>query len=105
MVQNQPAWPPREFLLDGARVRSHFLLGYLLLHFDAGRRCPSRRLLLAEQVQTILSVLGLREQLIVQLTLFSGMRPGEILALQWKHVAETHVQVVTVSLSLLRLQT
>src|SRR5215831_16885069 len=34
------------------------------------------------------------EQLIVQLALFSGMRPGEILALQWKHVAEDHVQVV-----------
>src|SRR5207237_333628 len=55
---------------------------------------PSRRVLSAEQVQTILSVLGLREQLIVQLALFSGMRPGEILALQWKHVAEDHVQVV-----------
>src|SRR5205823_10617238 len=38
---------------------------------------PSRRVLSAEQVQTILSVLGLREQLIVQLALFSGMRPGE----------------------------
>src|SRR5436853_5159940 len=55
---------------------------------------PSRRVLSADQVQTILSVLGLREQLIVQLALFSGMRPGEILALQWKHVAEDHVQVV-----------
>ena len=55
---------------------------------------PSRRVLTGEQVQTILSVLGLREQLIVQLALFSGMRPGEILALQWKHVAEDHIQVV-----------
>jgi len=36
----------------------------------------------------------LREKLIVQLALFSGMRPGEILALQWKHVGEDHVQVV-----------
>jgi len=42
----------------------------------------------------MLHVLPLREQLIVQLALFSGMRPGEILALQWKHVAEDHVQVV-----------
>jgi integrase len=55
---------------------------------------PSRRVLSGEQVQTILSVLGLREQLIVQLALLSGMRPGEILALQWKHVAEDHVRVV-----------
>ena len=55
---------------------------------------PSRRVLSGEQVQAILSVLGLREQLIVQLALFSGMRPGEILALQWKHVADDYVHVV-----------
>ena len=55
---------------------------------------PSRRVLSAEEVQTMLSVLGLREQLIVQLALFSGMRPGEILALQWKHVAEDHIRVL-----------
>jgi integrase len=42
----------------------------------------------------MLTVLDLREQLIVHLALFSGMRPGEILALQWKHVAEDHVSVV-----------
>jgi len=54
---------------------------------------PSRRILSPAQVQQILSVLGLREQLIVRLALFSGMRPGEILALQWKHVADDHVQV------------
>jgi integrase len=39
-------------------------------------------------------VLDLREQLIVRLALFSGMRPGEILALQWKHVADDHLEVV-----------
>src|SRR5262249_38755731 len=54
---------------------------------------PSRQVL-TPQVQIILSVLDLREQLIVQLALFSGMRPGEILALQWKHVAEDHLHVV-----------
>src|SRR3954462_3942699 len=55
---------------------------------------PSRRVLTGEQVQKMLNPLGLREQLIVQLALFSGMRPGEVLALQWKHVAEDHVRVV-----------
>jgi len=55
---------------------------------------PSRQVLTAEQVRRMLGPLDLREQLIVQLALFSGMRPGEILALQWKHVAENHVQVV-----------
>ena len=55
---------------------------------------PSRRILSPEQVQQILSALSLREQLLVRLALFSGMRPGEILALQWKHVHDDHVQVV-----------
>ena len=45
-------------------------------------------------VRVLLTVLDLREQLIVRLALFSGMRPGEILALQWKHVADDHVEVV-----------
>src|SRR5439155_4338993 len=55
---------------------------------------PSRRILSPEQVQQILSALSLREQLLVRLALFSGMRPGEILALQWTHVRDDHVQVV-----------
>jgi integrase len=55
---------------------------------------PCRQVLTAEQVRLLLDQLNLREQLIVQLALFSGMRPGEILALQWKHVADDHVQVV-----------
>ena len=55
---------------------------------------PSRRVLTPDQVQALLRVLDLREQLIVHLALFSGMRPGEILALQWKHVADDHIQVV-----------
>jgi integrase len=55
---------------------------------------PSRRMLSPAQIQQILAVLGVREQLIVRLALFSGMRPGEILALQWKSVADDHVEVV-----------
>src|SRR5262249_26852571 len=54
---------------------------------------PLRRILSPAQVQQMLSVLGLREQLIVRLALFSGMRPGEILALRWKHVGDDHVEV------------
>jgi integrase len=55
---------------------------------------PSRRVLSAEEVHRMLAALDRREQLIVHLALFSGMRPGEILALQWQHVAEDHVQVL-----------
>jgi integrase len=53
----------------------------------------SRRVLSPHDVQAMLHVLDRRAQLIVRLALFSGMRPGEILALQWKHVADDHVQV------------
>jgi integrase len=35
-------------------------------------------------------VLPLREQLFVRLAIFSGMRPGEIIGLQWKHVLERY---------------
>ena len=32
----------------------------------------------------------MREQLIVRLAIHSGMRPREIIALQWKHVPATY---------------
>lgn len=50
-------------------------------------------MLTAEQVQQILQVLGPREQLFVRFAIFSGMRPGEIIGLQWKHVHEDHVDI------------
>jgi integrase len=53
----------------------------------------SRNVLNAEQVQQILEVLDLREQLAVRLAIFSGMRPGEIIALQWKNVHDDHVAI------------
>jgi len=84
-------------------LRSIFRLavqdGYLssnpaeLLFTPAKVNKPSRRVLTGEHVQSILNALGLRERLIVQLALFSGMRPGEILALQWKHVEDDHLQI------------
>src|SRR6185295_13357756 len=50
----------------------------------------SRKVLTAEEVQRILAVLELREQVAVRLAIFAGMRPGEIIALQWKHMKENH---------------
>ena len=44
-------------------------------------------------MQQILKVLGPREQLLVRLAIFSGMRPGEIIGLQWKHVHDDHVDI------------
>lgn len=51
------------------------------------------KVLTAEQVQQILQVLGPREQLFVRFAIFSGMRPGEIIGLQWKHVHDDHVDI------------
>lgn len=40
----------------------------------------------AEDVELALGVLGYREQVILQLAVFAGMRPGELLAIQREHV-------------------
>jgi integrase len=61
--------------------------------YVAGKPTTSRKVLTAEQVQAMLGVLDIREQAIIRLAVFSGMRPGEILALQWKHVEADHVVV------------
>ena len=53
----------------------------------------SQKVLTAEQVGQIVAALDLREQLVVRLAIHSGMRPGEIIGLQWKHVKDDHVEV------------
>jgi integrase len=61
------------------------------------RKCrPGRtmRPLTEEEVNKYLEVFDLREKLIVRLAIFEGMRPGEILALRWKSVADEAIQVV-----------
>jgi integrase len=54
-----------------------------LLFIPGGARRPVRRVMTIEEVQTCLSVLELRELLIVKLAIFVGMRPGEIFGLKW----------------------
>ena len=61
------------------------------------RKCqPGRDLrpLTEEEVNTYLEGFGLREKLIARLAIFEGMRPGEILALRWKSVADEVIRVV-----------
>ena len=45
------------------------------------------------QVTKLLNALDLRERLICRLAIFEGMRPGEILALQWQDFGEEHFKV------------
>jgi integrase len=49
-------------------------------------RSDPTRSMTREEVQQHIEVLAMREQVIDHLALFTGMRPGEILALQRKHV-------------------
>jgi len=61
------------------------------------RKCqPGRDLrpLAEEEVNAYLEVFDLRENLIARLAIFEGMRPGEILALRWKSVADEVIRVV-----------
>jgi integrase len=53
---------------------------------DAKRREQS--VLNRAEVKSLLSVLGVRERLIVRLAIFAGIRPGEIFGLKWRHVSE-----------------
>jgi integrase len=60
------------------------------------KKCqPGRmmRALTTKEVEQYLEVFDLRERLIVRLAIFEGMRPGEILALRWKAIAEDVFQV------------
>lgn len=63
-----------------------------LLHTPKGSR-RERRVLTITQATTILAVLDLRERLIVKLAGTCGMRPGEIVALQWKDISERSLLV------------
>ena len=47
---------------------------------------PDKPKMSKDQIPLLLSILSPREQLIVSLAVIAGVRPGEILALQWKHV-------------------
>jgi integrase len=51
------------------------------------------RPLAEEEVRDYLEVFDLREKLIARLAIFEGMRPGEILALRWKSVADGTIRV------------
>ena len=45
------------------------------------------------EVLKCISILELRERLMVRLAIFAGMRPGEIFGLQWRHVQADHIRV------------
>lgn len=63
-----------------------------LLHTPQGAR-RERRVLTIEQARWMLSTLGLRERLIVKLAGVCGMRPGEIVGLQWNDLTTEGLRI------------
>lgn len=52
-----------------------------------------RKRMTTKEVKQVYSVLEPRERLVVMLATTGGMRPGEIFALQWKHVRQDHIEI------------
>jgi integrase len=63
-----------------------------LLHVPKGKR-NERTTLTIEAVRTILAMLPLRDSLILKLASIVGMRPGEILALQWQDLTTDGLRI------------
>jgi len=60
------------------------------------RKCKDGRdlrPLTKEEVNNYLDIFNLREQLIVRLAIFEGMRPGEIFALRWKSIQGDAIRI------------
>ncbi len=53
----------------------------------------AKRIMTIDEVRTALSVVGIRERLIVKLAILGGMRPGEIVALKWNALNEKLAEV------------
>jgi len=66
----------------------------MLLFTPRAARTPPRRRMNLQGVNLCFEVLEQRERLIAMLALTAGMRPGEILALQRKHIQPDHIEVV-----------
>jgi integrase len=75
---------------EGATDRNPAVTLFTPKQVQAGRE---RRVLSPGQFQTVFSVLDLRERVIARLATWEGMRPGEILALQWGDVESDCVWV------------
>ena len=63
------------------------------LMVPATAKRAEKKVMTKEDVVKVLSVLELRERLIVRLAIFAGMRPGEVFALQWRHIMEESVRI------------
>jgi integrase len=65
----------------------------LLLFTPRQAKRAVRHVMTTEDVQTCIRVLAERERLIVKLAILAGMRPGEIFALRWERMTQTHAEI------------
>jgi integrase len=63
------------------------------LYTPTSAKKGARRVMTADDAEAVVGAVEFREKVIVQLTIFAGLRPGEILALQRRHVAQDRSSV------------
>ena len=56
------------------------------LYTPTSAKKGERRVMTADDAEAVIGAVEFREKVIVQLAIFAGLRPGEILALQRRHV-------------------
>lgn len=64
-----------------------------LLFVPREAKRPEHTAMNFEQIRTCLESLPTRERLVVKFAVLAGLRPGEILALQWRHLLDTHADI------------
>lgn len=64
-----------------------------LLFIPREAKRPVHTAMTREEVQRCFLALELRERLVVKFAILAGLRPGEIFALKWEHLKETHAEI------------
>jgi integrase len=64
-----------------------------LLFVPRDAKRPEHTAMTFGQIGACLAALKRRERLVVKFAVLGGLRPGEILALQWRHLLDTHADI------------
>lgn len=65
-----------------------------LLFIPRDAKRPEHTAMNREEVQKCFAVLEQRERLIAKLAVLAGLRPGEIFGLKWRHLLDTHANIL-----------
>jgi integrase len=64
-----------------------------LLFIPREAKRPEHTVMTLKEVQICFAALEQRERLVAKLAILAGLRPGEIFALKWGHLSETHADI------------